>query len=407
MHVLDEMRARGMIAQVTHEEELRKVMDEGPVTFYNGFDPTGDSMTVGHLVPVIGMAFLQRAGHRPIALFGGGTGMVADPAGKTELRKILTLDEIAHNIAGMSAQMSHLLDFAGGTVLPVDNGDWLRHLNYVDFIREIGVHFPVNRMLAADVYKTRLETGLTFFEMNYMVMQSYDFLLLNRTRGCTLQTGGDDQWSNILAGADLIRRVEGKPAFAMTFPLWLTSDGKKMGKSEKGAVWLDEKRTSVYDFYQYWRGLGDADVIPTMKRLTFVPMEEIAEYEKLAGNELNPVKERLAYELTAIVHGADKAAAARDAARSVFGGSGESDDMPTTELTAAEIANGLPVLDLLLRTGLVPSKGEGRRLIEQGGLMVNDAKVTDIAASIAACDFADGALLLRKGKKQRHRVVLK
>jgi len=407
MHVLDELHARGMIAQVTHEEELRQRMEEGPVTFYCGFDPTADSMTAGHLVPILAMAYLQRAGHRPIALFGGGTGMVGDPSGKTELRGMLTLDGIARNIDGMSTQMSRLLHFADGKVLAVDNGDWLRKLNYVDFIREIGVHFSVNRMLAADCYKARLETGLTFFEMNYMVMQSYDFLQLNRTQNCTLQVGGDDQWSNILAGRDLIRSVDGKEAFAMTYPLLLTADGRKMGKSERGAVWLDAARTSVYDFYQYWRNIGDAEVLPTMKRLTFLPLEEIRAFEALSGSELNPVKERLAFELTSFVHGEDRALAAREAARAVFGGAGESEDMPTTELAAAELAGGLPAPDLLLRTKLVLSKSEGRRLITQGGLTVNGVKMTDITAAVTEDDFAGGALILCKGKKQYHRVVLK
>ena len=407
MGVFEELQGRGMIAQMTHEEEIKALLNGKGTTFYIGFDPTADSLHVGHFVQIMVMSHMQKAGHKPIALFGGGTGMIGDPSGKTDMRKMLTKEDIDHNIACFQKQMSRLVDFSDGKAMMVNNGDWLLNLNYIDFLREIGVHFSVNRMLSFECYKQRLERGLSFFEMNYMVMQSYDFLYLNRKYGCNLELGGDDQWSNIIGGVELIRRADGKDAYGMTFALLQTSDGRKMGKTEKGAVWLDPEKTSPYEFFQYWRNVDDADVIKCMKMLTFIPLEEIAQYEKLEGSELNQAKEKLAYEVTALIHGKEEADKALAAARAVFGG-GANADMPSTDLTQADFTDeGIAILDLLTKTGLIPSKGEGRRLIEQGGISVNDEKVTAIDTVITKDQFAQGYVMIKKGKKVFHKANLK
>ena len=408
MTLFDELKERGLVAQTTNEEEVKRLINGNePVTFYIGFDPTADSLHVGHFVTIIFMAHMQKHGHKPIALFGGGTGMIGDPSGKTDMRKMLTEETIQHNIECFKNQMSRLVDFSDGKAIIVNNGDWLLDLNYIKFIREIGVHFSVNKMLSAECYKQRLERGLSFFELNYMLMQSYDFLVLNRKYGCQLQLGGDDQWSNMIFGVDLIRKCDSKSANAMTCNLLLTSEGKKMGKTESGAVWLDANKTSPYDFYQYWRNVDDADVIKCLKMLTFVPIEQIREYEKLEGSQLNPVKEILAYELTKLIHGEEEAEKAQKTARSLFGGKVDISDMPTTELTKEDFTDGkILILDLMLKGGLIPSKGEGRRLVQQGGVSVDDVKVTEANKEFNIDEFRDG-IVVTKGKKVHHRFVLK
>ena len=407
MGVFDELKARGLIAQMTNEERVRELLNNGKTSFYIGFDPTADSLHVGHFVQIIVMSHMQKAGHTPIALFGGGTGMVGDPSGKSDMRKMLTREEIDHNIACFQKQMSRLVDFSDGKALMVNNADWLLDLNYINFLREIGVHFSVNRMLSAECYKQRMERGLTFFELNYMIMQSYDFLELNRKYDCQLELGGDDQWSNIIGGVELIRRVEGKEAFGMTFTLLTTSDGRKMGKTENGAVWLDPEKTSPYDFYQYWRNVDDADVIRCLKILTFLPLEQIDELAKLQGSELNRAKEILAYEVTKLIHGEEEAVKAQDAARALFGAGANTDHMPSTDISPADFTDGaISILDLLIKTKLVPSKGEARRLIGQGGIAVNDKKVEDVNQKITSADFENGYLIIRKGKKVYHKAVL-
>ncbi len=406
MTLFEELKARGLVAQTTNEEKVRQLLDETKTTFYIGFDPTADSLHVGHFVAMVVMAHMQKHGHRPIALFGGGTGMIGDPSGKTDMRKMLTREEIAHNISRFVSQMSILIDFSDGKAIMANNGDWLLDLNYVDFLRDVGVHFSVNRMLAAECYKQRLERGLSFFEMNYMVMQSYDFLVLNRKYDCQLQLGGDDQWSNIIGGVELIRRSEQKEAYGMTFNLLLKSDGKKMGKTENGAVWLDPEKTSPYDFYQYWRNVDDADVVHCLKMLTFVPLEEIAVYESMSGSELNRAKELLAYELTKMIHGADEAEKAQAAARALFGGGNDLSSMPTTALASADLPNGeIGLLDLMLKAGLIPSKGEGRRLIQQGGVSIDDQKISDPAYILRPANFKDSYCILKKGKKVYHKIT--
>ena len=407
MGVFDELKARGLIAQMTTEERVRELLNNGKTSFYIGFDPTADSLHVGHFVQIMVMSHMQKAGHTPIALFGGGTGMVGDPSGKSDMRKMLTREEIDHNIACFQKQMSRLVDFSDGKALMVNNADWLLDLNYINFLREIGVHFSVNRMLSAECYKQRMERGLTFFELNYMIMQSYDFLELNRKYDCQLELGGDDQWSNIIGGVELIRRVEGKEAFGMTFTLLTTSDGRKMGKTENGAVWLDPEKTSPYDFYQYWRNVDDADVIRCLKILTFLPLEQIDELAKLQGSELNRAKEILAYEVTKLIHGEEEAVKAQDAARALFGAGANTDHMPSTDISPADFTDGaISILDLLIKTKLVPSKGEARRLIGQGGIAVNDKKVEDVNQKITSADFENGYLIIRKGKKVYHKAVL-
>lgn len=401
MSVYDELVARGMIAQCTDEEKVRELLEKEKITFYIGFDPTADSLHVGHFVAMMVMAHMQRAGHRPIALFGGGTGMIGDPSGKTDMRKMLTREDIDHNIACFQKQMSKFIDFSDGHAIMANNADWLGHLNYIDFLREIGVHFSVNRMLAAECYKQRLERGLSFFELNYMLMQSYDFLMLNRKYGCVMQLGGDDQWSNIIGGVELNRRCDGKEVYGLTVKLLQNSEGKKMGKTEKGAVWLNPEKTSPYDFYQYWRNIGDADVIHTMKMLTFMPLEEIAQYESMTGSDINVAKERLAFEVTSLIHSKEEAIKAQEAARALFGNGTSLDHMPSMQLDAV----GMTVMDVLVLAKLAPSKSEARRLIQQGGVMIDDEKVTDTNAVITAEQFEKGYLIVKKGKKTFHRIV--
>lgn len=411
MGVYETLKERGLVAQTTDEEKIRDLLDNRKTVFYIGFDPTADSLHVGHFIPIMVAAHLQRAGHTPIMLFGGGTGMVGDPTGKTDMRRMMTKEEISHNIECFRSQMSRLIDFSEGKAIMANNADWLSHLNYIDFLRDIGVCFSVNRMLAAECYKQRLERGLSFFEMNYMVMQSYDFLELFRRYGCRLQLGGDDQWSNILGGVELIRRKENAEAFGLTVSLLTNSEGKKMGKTEKGAVWLDPKKTSPFDFYQYWRNVDDADVVKCLKILTFVPMGQIREISSLEGQQLNDAKELLAYEVTRQIHGEEEAGKARDAARAIFGRGADTGDMPSTKLSAAEIgAGGMGILDLLVKTGLAPSKAEARRLVAQGGIAVDGRKIRQPSETIGLKDFEkeDGAyLVVKKGKKVYHKAVLR
>ncbi|WP_277668299.1 tyrosine--tRNA ligase [Caproiciproducens galactitolivorans] len=407
MGVFEELRERGLIAQMTDEEKIRDLLDNHKTTFYIGFDPTADSLHVGHFVQIMVMAHMQRAGHTPIALFGGGTGMIGDPSGKSDMRKMLTKEEIDHNIECFQKQMSRLIDFSDGKAIMANNGDWLLNLNYIEFLRDIGVHFSVNRMLAAECYKQRMERGLSFFELNYMIMQSYDFLELNHRYNCQLELGGDDQWSNIIGGVELLRRKEGKEVYGMTFTLLTTSEGKKMGKTEKGAVWLDPEKTSPFDFYQYWRNIGDADVIKCLKILTFLPLSQINELAKLQGGELNKAKEILAYEVTKLIHGEEEANKAQEGARALFGSGENTDNMPSTDLTAADFTNGeIGVLDLLVKTKLAPSKGEGRRLITQGGISIDNEKVSETTAKLTSKDFEKKYIIIKKGKKIFHKVNL-
>lgn len=410
MGVYEELKERGLIAQVTDEEKVRHLLNEEKTAFYVGFDPTADSLHVGHYIPIMTMAHLQRAGHTPIALFGGGTGMVGDPTGKTDMRKMLTEGEIQHNISCFQKQMSRLIDFSEGHAIMANNADWLSNLNYISFLRDIGVCFSVNRMLAAECYKQRLERGLSFFELNYMVMQSYDFLELNRRYNCRLELGGDDQWSNIIGGVELIRRKDNKEAFGLTVSLLTNSEGKKMGKTEKGAVWLDPEKTSPYEFYQYWRNIGDADVLKCLKILTFVPMDRIREFEKLSGEQLNPAKELLAYEVTRQIHGKEEAEKARDAARALFGKGVDSQNMPSVDIPSSEFAKGtLAWTDFLVKAGLAASKGEARRLIVQGGISADGEKVTEPTDTVSLHDFEkDGKkyLVVKKGKKVYRRINL-
>ena len=407
MTLFEELKLRGLVAQTTDEDQVRDLLDNKKSTFYIGFDPTADSLHIGHFVAMVVMSHMQKHGHRPIALFGGGTGLIGDPSGKTDMRKMLTKEEIAYNISRFVSQMSTLVDFNDGKAIMENNADWLCNLNYIDFLREIGVHFSVNRMLSFECYKQRLERGLSFFELNYMLMQSYDFLSLNRKYDCVLELGGDDQWSNIIGGVELIRKCEGKEAYGLTFNLLLTSEGKKMGKTEKGAVWLDPEKTSPYEFYQYWRNIDDADVINCMKMLTFIPLEQIYEYEKFSGSELNVAKEVLAYELTKMVHGAEQADNARSAAKALFGGGSDISNMPSTDISASDFTDSkISLLDLMLKGNLIPSKGEGRRLIQQGGVSVDDEKVTDVNLLLDISAFEKGYVIVKKGKKVFHKFNL-
>ena len=408
MGVYDELKARGLIAQTTNEEKIRDLLNNDKITFYIGFDPTADSLHVGHFVQIMVMSWMQKAGHVPVALFGGGTGMIGDPSGKSDMRKMLTKETIDHNIACFQKQMSRLIDFSDGKAIMANNGDWLLDLNYIEFLREVGVHFSVNRMLAAECYKQRLERGLSFFELNYMLMQSYDFLELNHRFGCTMELGGDDQWSNIIGGVELLRRKEATEVYGMTFTLLTTSEGKKMGKTEKGAVWLDPEKTSPFEFYQYWRNVDDADVIRCLKILTFLPLEEINELEKLEGGELNKAKEILAYEVTKLIHGEEEAQKAQEGARALFGKGANTDNMPSTAITEEDFVDGeIGVLDLMVKTKLAPSRAEGRRLIEQGGVAVDDEKVPSISAKLSLeKDFEKKYVIIKKGKKVFHKVTL-
>lgn len=400
--VYDVLQERGYIAQVSHEEEIREYLRKPGATFYIGFDPTADSLHVGHFVQLMVMARLQRAGHRPIALLGGGTGMIGDPSGRTDLRKVMTVETIEHNVEEFKKQMEKFIDFSDGKAIMANNADWLLPLNYIEFIREIGSQFSVNRMLAAEAYKQRLERGLTFLEFNYMLLQAYDFLELYRRYDCRLQLGGDDQWSNILAGVDLVRRKEQGKAFGMTMTLLTTSTGEKMGKTVGGAVWLDPDKLKPYDFYQYWRNIDDADVIRCLKLLTFLPMEEISAYAELEGEELNAVKEKLAYEVTKIIHGPEIADEVDQAAKAIFSGAGSAANMPEVKFAASD--QNRPLLDLLTEGKIIPSRSEGRRLIQQKGLVLNDKLIEDFDYVLNEGDIVDNAVIIRKGKKRYYRL---
>ena len=408
MKVYEDLVARGLIAQVTNESEIREMVNNGKATFYIGFDCTADSLTAGHFMALVLMKRLQLAGNKPIALIGGGTTMIGDPSGRTDMRKMLTKEDIDHNAACFKRQMENFIDFSEGKAMMINNADWLLNLNYVELLRDVGACFSVNNMLRAECYKQRMEKGLSFLEFNYMIMQSYDFYHLFKNYGCNMQFGGDDQWSNMLGGTELIRKKLGKDAHAMTITLLTDSQGKKMGKTAGNAVWLDANKTSPYEFFQYWRNVDDADVIKCMKMLTFIPLQEISEYEKLEGSELNAVKERLGFELTKMIHGEEEAQKALDTARSLFAGGANASDMPSTDIQADDLTDGsIGILDLMLKCELIPSKGEGRRLVQQGGVSLNDSKVTDPTTQITAESFKDGYVVIKKGKKVFHKVNLK
>ena len=405
-NVLDTLRERGFLAQITFEDDLYKQLEKEPTTFYVGFDPTATSLHFGHFIPIIAMAHMQRAGHIPIALVGGGTAMIGDPSGKTDMRKMMTVETIDHNVSCIKKQMSRFIEFGDDKALIVNNADWLRNAGYIDFIRDIGAHFSVNRMLTAECYKQRLERGLTFLEFNYMLMQSYDFLQLFKRYGCRLQMGGDDQWSNMLSGADLIRRKEHEDAYACTFKLLMNHEGKKMGKTEKGALWLDANLCSPYDFYQYWRNVDDADVKKCLALLTFLPMEEVNRLGALQGAEINEAKKVLAYECTSLVHGEEEALKAQQAASALFGGGGAIQDVPSFEVTRDMLSADGRLTTLLNSCGLCTSRGEARKLVQQGGATVGDQKITDIDYMITADMIGTDGLLLRKGKKNYCRLLL-
>ena len=407
MGIYEELQARGLIAQVTDEEHIRDMVNNGKATFYIGFDCTADSLHVGHFMALCLMKRLQMAGNRPIALIGGGTTMIGDPSGRTDMRKMLTKEDIDHNAACFKRQMERFIDFGPGKAMMLNNAEWLMNLNYIELLREVGACFSVNNMLRAECYKQRMEKGLSFLEFNYMIMQSYDFYYLFQNYGCNMQFGGDDQWSNMLGGTELIRRKLGKDAHAMTITLLLNSEGKKMGKTAKGAVWLDPNKTTPFEFYQYWRNVGDDDVLKCIRMLTFLPLEQIDEMDKWEGSQLNRAKEILAFELTKLVHGEEEAQKAEAAAKALFAGGSDDSNMPTTELTEDQLTDGsIAILDLMLACKLVPSKGEGRRLVQQGGVMVNEEKVSSIDASFTAEQLRQG-LKIRKGKKVYHKAVLK
>ena len=402
-NVYDVLLERGFIEQATHEDEIRELLGKERVTFYIGFDATADSLTAGHFLTVMAMMHMQRAGHRPIALLGGGTTMIGDPSGKSDMRSIMTRETIQHNADCFYKQLSRFIDFDNDNAIIANNADWLLDLNYVEFLREVGVHFSVNKMLTAECYKQRMEKGLTFFEFNYMLMQSYDFLVLNKKYGCTLELGGSDQWSNILGGVDLIRRKEQKPAYGLTFKLLTTSEGIKMGKTMKGAVWLDPEKTSPYEFYQYWRNIEDVKVEECLGLLTFLPMYEVRRLGALEGAQINQAKEVLAYEITKIVHGEEEANKAQEAARSLFAGGVLSDNMPTTTYAKEVFEEGIDLITLMMDAKMATSRSDARRNIEQGGVSVNDEKVTDFSRKFTPADFnSDAALLVKKGKKVYH-----
>ena len=405
MGIYEELRARGLIAQVTNEPEIREMVNNGKATFYIGFDPTADSLHVGHFMALCLMKRLQMAGNRPVVLVGGGTGMIGDPSGRSDMRKMMTVETIAHNCDCFKKQMERFIDFGPGKAIMLNNADWLLKLNYIDVLRAVGACFYVNNMLRAECYKQRMEKGLSFLEFNYMIMQSYDFYYLYQHYGCNMQFGGDDQWSNMLGGTELIRRKLGKDAHAMTITLLMNSEGKKMGKTASGAVWLDPNKTTPYEFYQYWRNVGDADVLKCIRMLTFLPLEQIDEMDKWEGSQLNTAKEILAYELTKLVHGEEEADKAQAAAKALFGGAGDNANMPTTELSDADFEDGkINVLSLLVATKLCASRGEARRLVQQGGIAVNDEKVDSIDAAFAREMFAGDGVIVRKGKKVFHKV---
>jgi len=406
INVFDTLTERGFVAQTTHEQEIKELLGKEKVTFYIGFDPTADSLHAGSFIQIMVAAHMQRAGHRPIMLAGGGTGIVGDPTGRTDMRKVLTKEDLEHNVACFQKQFAKFIDFSDGKALMLNNADWLLELKYVEFIKEYGVHFSVNRMLTADSYKTRFEKGLSFFEFNYQLMQAYDFLELNRRHDCKMQLGGNDQWSNIIAGVELIRRVEDKDAYGLTFNLLTTSQGVKMGKTATGAVWLDPEKTTPYDFYQYWRNAEDSNVGNLLRYLTFLPMEEIRELESLQGAEINRAKEVLAYEITKMVHSEEDAVAAQNASKALFAGGAMGGSVPESEMAAADFENGMTIVELLECCALIPSRGEGRRLIQQGGIKMNDAKIEAFDHMVTAADFTDNALLIQKGKKTFHRVKI-
>ena len=407
MGIYEELQARGLIAQVTDEEHIRDMVNNGKATFYIGFDCTADSLHVGHFMALCLMKRLQMAGNRPIALIGGGTTMIGDPSGRTDMRKMLTKEDIDHNAACFKKQMERFIDFGPGKAMMLNNAEWLMNLNYIELLREVGACFSVNNMLRAECYKQRMEKGLSFLEFNYMIMQSYDFYYMFQHYGCNMQFGGNDQWSNMLGGTELIRRKLGKDAQAMTITLLLNSEGKKMGKTASGAVWLDPNKTSPFDFYQYWRNIGDEDVLKCIRMLTFLPLEQIDEMDKWEGSQLNRAKEILAFELTKLVHGEEEAQKAEDAAKALFAGGSDDSNMPTTEITEDQLTDGkIAVLDLMMACGLIPSKGEGRRLVQQGGVMVNDEKVANIDVSFTGEQLKEG-LKIRKGKKVFHKAILK
>mgnify|MGYP002581646724 FL=1 len=409
MTIYDELVARGLIAQVTDEEEIKDLINNGKATFYIGFDPTADSLHVGHFMALCLMKRLQMAGNRPIALLGGGTGMIGDPSGRTDMRQMLTKETIQHNIDCFKKQMERFIDFSDGKALMVNNAEWLMNLNYVELLREVGAHFSVNRMLTAECYKQRMERGLSFLEFNYMIMQSYDFYMLYQKYGCNMQFGGDDQWSNMLGGTELIRRKLGKDAYAMTITLLLNSEGKKMGKTQSGAVWLDPNKTSPFDFYQYWRNVDDADVIKCMKLLTFLPLEEIQEMEKWEGSQLNKAKEILAFQLTELVHGTEEAKKAEAGAKALFAGGADTEHMPTTELAAEDFdeEGNIDLISLLVKSALVTTRSEGRRAIEQGGVSVDGEKVTDIRHVLSKDALTGDGIVLKRGKKKFNKVFVK
>ena len=408
MTLYDELVARGLIAQVTDEEEIKDLINNGKATFYIGFDPTADSLHVGHFMALCLMKRLQMAGHKPIALLGGGTAMIGDPSGRTDMRQMMTPETIQHNCDCFKKQMSRFIDFSEGKALMVNNADWLMDLNYIDVLREVGAHFSVNRMLTAECYKQRMEKGLSFLEFNYMIMQSYDFYTLYQKYGCNMEFGGDDQWSNMLGGTELIRRKLGKDAYAMTINLLLNSEGKKMGKTQSGAVWLDPEKTSPFDFFQYWRNVADSDVLKCIRMLTFLPLEEIDAMESWEGAQLNEAKEILAFELTKLVHGEEEANKAREASHALFAGGGDSAHMPTVELSSADFADGdMDILSLLVKTELAPSRSDARRAVEQGGVSVADEKVTDIKTAYNADSFGADGLVVKRGKKKFVKVVVK
>ena len=408
MTLYDELVARGLIAQVTDEEEIKDLINNGKATFYIGFDPTADSLHVGHFMALCLMKRLQMAGNKPIALIGGGTAMIGDPSGRTDMRQMMTPETIQHNCDCFKKQMSRFIDFSDGKALMVNNADWLMDLNYIDVLREVGAHFSVNRMLTAECYKQRMEKGLSFLEFNYMIMQSYDFYTLYQKYGCNMEFGGDDQWSNMLGGTELIRRKLGKDAYAMTINLLLNSEGKKMGKIQSGAVWLDPEKTSPFDFFQYWRNVADSDVLKCIRMLTFLPLEEIDAMESWEGAQLNQAKEILAFELTKLVHGEEEATKAREASHALFAGGGDSAHMPTVELSAADFADGdMDILSLLVKTELAPSRSDARRAVEQGGVSVADEKVTDIRTAYNADSFGTDGLVVKRGKKKFVKVLVK
>ena len=408
MTLYDELVARGLIAQVTDEEEIKDLINNGKATFYIGFDPTADSLHVGHFMALCLMKRLQMAGNKPIALIGGGTAMIGDPSGRTDMRQMMTPETIQHNCDCFKKQMSRFIDFSDGKALMVNNADWLMDLNYIDVLREVGAHFSVNRMLTAECYKQRMEKGLSFLEFNYMIMQSYDFYTLYQKYGCNMEFGGDAQWSNMLGGTELIRRKLGKDAYAMTINLLLNSEGKKMGKTQSGAVWLDPEKTSPFDFFQYWRNVADSDVLKCIRMLTFLPLEEIDAMESWEGAQLNQAKEILAFELTKLVHGEEEATKAREASHALFAGGGDSAHMPTVELSSADFADGdMDILSLLVKTELAPSRSDARRAVEQGGVSVADEKVTDIRTAYNADSFGADGLVVKRGKKKFVKVIVK